>query len=220
MLQESTRPLSKAERRLLLRRSTVPKLGSVYWMRDERRATWVTVSICAVVIVVGVIVRFPLVGAVAASAFALMRFSGYLERRRLRRHNLTHRQKLVEELESGQAYAITCRPQRIIEREEFEDEGAFWIFDGGDGRYLAICGQDYYETPRFPSSHFEVVLGARHRSIVGIRSHGLRMASTLVVKGDGIAWDSFPDGDITVFTAPKDAELPVLMRSLEKATAT
>ena len=92
-----------------------------------------------------------------------MRLSSYRERRRLRRHMLSHRQRLAEELESGSAYAISCCPSRIIERTEFEDEGAFWIFDGGDGRYLAICGQEYYETPRFPSAHFEVIMGSRHK---------------------------------------------------------
>ena len=219
MLQETTRPLSAAERRLLRRRSEVPKLGSVYWMRDERRAALVTASICAAVILIGIFVRFPVVGAVIAGVFGLMRFKGYRERRRLRRHMLALRQRLAEELESGQAHAITCRPSRIIEREEFEDEGALWIFDGGDGRYLAICGQEYYATPRFPSSHFEVVMGALHRMVVGIRSHGSRVPSTLVVKGDDIAWDSFPDRDITVFTAPPNAELPVILRSLETSTA-
>jgi hypothetical protein len=220
MLQETTRPLSDAERRLLRMRSAVPKPGSVYWMRDERRAAMITVSICAVFALIGVLVRFPVVGSVVAGAFALMRFSGYRERRELRRHMLAHRQRLAEELESGQAYAITCRPSRIIEREEFEDEGALWIFDGGNGRYLAICGQEYYGTPRFPSSHFEVVMGARHRLVVGIRSRGLRAPSTLVVKDDDIAWDSFPARDITVFSAPPNAELPLILLSLKTSTAT
>lgn len=219
MLQETTRPLSNAERRLLRMRSAVPKLGSVYWMRDERRAALVTVSICAAFVLIGVLVRFPVVGAIVAGTFALMRFSGYRERRRLRRHMLAHRQRLAEELESGQAYAIICRPSRIIEREEFEDEGSLWIFDGGDGRYLAICGQEYYETPRFPSSHFEVVMGARHRLVVGIRSRGSRAPSTLVVKGDDIPWDNFPERDIIVFSAPPNAELAAILRSLETSTA-
>jgi len=219
MLHETTRPLSEAEQRLLRRRSAVPKIGSVFWMRDERRAALITASICAVIVLLGVLVRFPVIGAIVAGSFALMRFSGYREGRRLRRDMLAHRQRLAEELELGQAHAITCRPSRIIEREEFEDEGALWIFDGGDGRYLAICGQEYYETPRFPSAHFEVVMGARHRSVVGIRSHGLRVPSTVVVKGDDIAWDSFPDRDITVFSAPPNAELPVILRSLETSTA-
>src|SRR5262245_50204716 len=138
MLQETIRPLNEAERRLLRRRSAVPKVGSVYWMRDERRAALITVCICAVIGLIGLLVSFPVVGAVVAGAFALMRFSGYQERQKLRRHMLTHRQRLAEELEAGQAHSIICRPSRIIEREEFEDEGSLWIFDGGDGRYLAI----------------------------------------------------------------------------------
>jgi hypothetical protein len=188
-------------------------------MCDERRACLITVSICAAVVLVGMLVRFPIIGAVVAGTFALMRFSRYRARRKLRRHMLANCQSFAEELEAGQAHSILCRPSRIIEREEFEDEGSFWIFDGGDGRYLAMIGQEYYETPRFPSSHFEVVMGARHRLVLGIRSHGLRMPSALVVNGDEISWDSFPDRDITVFTAPLNAELPVILRSLKAATA-
>jgi hypothetical protein len=219
MLQETTRPLSNAERRLLQRRSAVPKLGSVYWMRDERKGAWVSVSICAATFVIAALVRFPIIGAVVAATFALMRFNGYRQRRQLRRHMLAHRQKFAEDLESGQAHVITCRPTRIIEREEFEDEGALWIFDGGAGRYLVISGQEYYETPRFPSSHFEVVMGARHHLVIGIRSYGLRIPSTLPVTGDDIPWDNFPNSDITVFSAPPNAELPVILRHLEKSTA-
>lgn len=195
----------------------MPKLGSVYWMRDERRAALVTGSICVVIVLTGVMLRCPIAAAVVAGVFAVMRFRGYWERRQLRHHMLAHRQTLAEELESGQARSIVCQPNRIIEREETEDEGALWIFDGGNGLYLAICGQEYYKTPRFPSAHFEVVMGARHGTVIGIRSHGLRVPSTLVVKGDDIPWDSFPDKDITLFSAPPSAELPVILRGLQNA---
>jgi hypothetical protein len=188
-------------------------------MRDESRAALITTSICIAVILIGALTRLVFVGAIIACVFAFMRFNGYRERRRLRRHMLAFRRKLSEELEAGQVYSVVCRPSRIIEREEFEDEGSLWVFDGGDGNYLAICGQEYYETPRFPSSHFEIVMGARHQSVVGIRSHGLRVPSTLVVNGDDIAWKAFPNKNITFFTAPPNAELPVILRSLEKANS-
>jgi hypothetical protein len=197
----------------------MPKIGSVFWMRDERRAVLISASLSAAIVVIGVLAGFPVIGAIVAGSFALMRFGAFRERRRLRRHMLDYRRRLAEELEFGQAYTITCRPNRIIEREEFEDEGAFWIFECSEGRYLAICGQDYYETPRFPSSHFEVVMGARHHSVIGIRSHGSRVPSTLVIKGDEIPWDSFPDRDITLFSASPDAQLPAILRSLEASTA-
>ena len=184
-------------------------------MRDERRAALVTVSLCAAIVLVGVLVRFPGLGAITAGVLALMGLSGYRERRRLRRLVLAYRQRLAEELESGQAHVITCQPIRIIEREEFEDEGALWIFDGGEGRYLAICGQEYYETRRFPSSRFEIVMGSRHGSIIGIRSRHLRVPSTLVVDGNDIPWESFPDGDVTVFDAPRNADLPAILQGLE-----
>lgn len=132
---------------------------------------------------------------------------------------LSYRQNLAEELATGEAHAIKCSPTRIIEREEFEDEGAFWIFDGGDGSYLALCGQEYYESRRFPSSLFEIVLGARHKSFIGIRSKGPRIPSTLIVSGKDISWDTFPGKDITLFRAPANAELPEILRGLGAAYA-
>ena len=218
MLKETIRPLSRAEQRLLRKRSA-PRLGSVYWMRDERRAALITVFISAAIVLIALLARFPIVGAVVAGAFIMIRLGGYRERRRLRRYMLAHRQRFAEELEAGQASVLDCRPSRIIEREEFEDEGALWIFDAGDGSYLAICGQEHYETPRFPSSHFEVVMGTRHKLVIGIRSHGLRAPSTLVVNSNDIAWSNIPDREITVFTAPANAELPLILRSLETSNS-
>jgi hypothetical protein len=183
-------------------------------MRDERRALAWTLGICAALIAAGALFQQLFIASVAAIVFAFARLGGYRERRRLRQDQLSFRQRLAEELEFDTAHSITCRPRRIIEREEFEDEGALWIFDGGEGRYLALCGQDYYETPRFPSSHFEVIIGTRHRIVIGIRSHGMRVPSTTVVTGDEIAWATFPEQDVTIFAAPPDAELPAILDAL------
>lgn len=197
----------------------MPEVGSVVWMQDERRAAFWTIGIAFCVVLLGVLWDFTTVGAVIGIGFVLARFRSYRERRRLRKYMLSHKQKLIEELEAGDAHVITCCPARIIEREEFEDEGAFWIFDGGNGSYLALCGQEYYETPRFPSAQFEIVMGARHKSVIGIRSGGLRIPSTQVVSGDDVAWEMFPAKDITLFQAPANAELPEILRSLGAALA-
>jgi hypothetical protein len=218
MLEEATRPFTRAEQRLLRSRSAMPEVGSVFWMQDERRVGFWTIGIALCVILLGALLSYTVVGAVIGIGFVLVRFNSYRERRRLRKHMLSHKQKLVEELEAGNAYAIACRPARIIEREEFEDEGAFWIFDGGNGSYLALCGQEYYETPRFPSAHFEIVMGARHKSVIGIRSKGLRIPSTQVVSGKDIAWEMFPAKNITLFHAPANAELPAILSSLAAAS--
>ena len=214
MLAEVNRPFSAAERRLLRRRAAIPKVGSVFWMRDERRTLAWTFGICVALFAAGAFFQQLIIASIAAVVFAFARLGGYRDRRRLRQHQLSFRQRLTEELEAGTAYSITCRPKHIIEREEFEDEGALWIFDGGEGRYLALCGQDYYETPRFPSSHFEVVMGARHGTVVGIRSHGPRVPSSAVVSGEDIAWATFPERDVTLFHAPADAELPAILHAL------
>jgi hypothetical protein len=156
MLEEVTRPFTRAEQRLIRRRVLPPKVGTVFWMQDERRLLVRTFTIVAVIMMIGALFHQTLAASILAVLFGFVRFRDYRERRKLCRHHETFRQKMAEDLESGNAYAIICRPKRIFEREEFEDEGAFWIFDGGDGRYMVLCGQSFYETPRFPSAHFEV----------------------------------------------------------------
>jgi hypothetical protein len=219
MLAEVSRPFSAAERRLLRRRATIPKVGSVFWMRDERRTLAWTIGICVALLAVGAFLQQLIVAAVMGAIIALVRLGGYLERRRLRQHQLAFRQRLTEELESENAYTVTCRPTRIIEREEFEDEGTLWIFDGGEGRYLVLCGQDYYSTARFPSSQFEVVMGSLHRTVIGIRSHGPRIQSSKIVSGEQIGWDVFPERDVTLFDAPADAELSTILCALRTSNA-
>jgi hypothetical protein len=219
MLQELTRPFTRAERRLLRRRALPPKVGTVFWMQDERRLLVRTLTIVAVMVLIGALFHQIFAASILAMLFGLVRFRDYRERRKLCRHHETFRQQMAEELESGNAYAVTCRPTRIFEREEFEDEGAFWIFDGGDGRYLILCGQGFYETPRFPSAHFEVVLGARHRMVIGIRSHGLRVPS-INVTGNEIPWDEFPDEEVTMLEAPANSELPAILQALRASKPT
>jgi hypothetical protein len=131
----------------------------------------------------------------------------------------TFHQRLAEELEAGQARVIMCRPVRIFEREEFEDEGSFWIFDGGEGVYLAMCGQDYERTSRFPSSYFEVVLGVRHGTVITIKSHDSHMPSTIVVSGEQVTWRTFPERDVTVFSAGRGSDLLEILEKLGAASA-
>jgi hypothetical protein len=215
VLQELTRPFTEAERRLLRRRSQLPKPGEAYWTQREPRKAVVSVLVCAAIIGLGVAFDFPVVAFIMAGLFAAVRIGGYFERRKVRRHMMTFYRKLADELEAGDARVISCRPVRIFERKEFEDEGAFWIFDGGNGRYLALCGQEHHETPRFPSDHFELILGARHRVFLGVRAKGKRMPSTMVVEGDEISWDTFPEEAVTLFDAPRDGDLPAILRSLD-----
>lgn len=217
MLQESTRPFTQGERRLLRQRSVIPKVGSVYWMQDERRIAFWTIGMSLGVVLLGLLLRFPFVGITLGIGLALLRFSSYRERRTLRQWMLLHRFELAEELSSGQAYSITCSPTRIFEREEFEDEGAAWIFDGGNGRYLALCGQDYYETPRFPSANFEIVMSASRKALIGIRSRGPRIPSTLVVRGSDDSWETLLAKDVMLFDAPAKADLPEILRCLSEA---
>ncbi|HOA63152.1 MAG: hypothetical protein KA191_17560 [Verrucomicrobia bacterium] len=81
MLHETTRPLSEAERRLLRRRSAVPQTGSVFWLENERRVALVTASVGVVIVLARVGAGFPVIDAIVAGTFVLIRFSRYWERR-------------------------------------------------------------------------------------------------------------------------------------------
>lgn len=216
MLQEITRPLSEEEREILSRRrdDCIPVVGSGYWMVDGWRMAFFTILIMSLMMLLAWLVGFFFVGAGVAGFFALMRFANYRRRRKLRTHMAVYGQRLTEDLQSDQAHVIDCRPVRIIEREQFEDEGALWIFDGGDGRYLIMGGQDYEEETDFPSAHFEVVLGTRHRSLIRINSHGDRMQATTLIKGDDVAWQDFPRENIVIFSAPAGADLSQIFTAL------
>jgi hypothetical protein len=214
MIEETQRPYTEAERRLMRKRATTPAPGKVYWMRDERISLARTLGICAAILAAGSYLRTPVTAFMAAVLFTFGCFGGYCHRRRMRAQMRQFSKHLTDELNAGIAQTITCRPARIFEREEIEDEGAVWIFDGGDGRYLALSGQDYYETARFPSTHFEIVMGSRHKTVLGIRCLGVKMPSSTIVSGRGTSWNSIPEADVIPFPARADAELHEVLEAL------
>jgi hypothetical protein len=64
-------------------------------------------------------------------------------------------------LDAGLAanYARVTRiaSDRVVEFEEFEDEGACYAFDAGNGRAVILTGQEFYEDESFPNSDFSIV---------------------------------------------------------------
>lgn len=64
--------------------------------------------------------------------------------------------KYNDALEENKVKVIHCQSERMLEFEEFEDEGAEYLFQVETGRIFHLFGQEYYETGKFPNSDFEL----------------------------------------------------------------
>jgi len=60
-------------------------------------------------------------------------------------------------LEADRAEVYDFRARAFAELEEYEDEGACFAFDLGDGRLAFVVGQRFYPEARFPSLDFSLV---------------------------------------------------------------
>ena len=60
-------------------------------------------------------------------------------------------------LRRNEAHSFDIEAVAYAELEEWEDEGACWAFDLGDGRIVFLTGQEFYPSARFPSLDFSVV---------------------------------------------------------------
>ena len=60
-------------------------------------------------------------------------------------------------LEADRAEVYDIRARAFAQFEEFEDEGACYAFDLGDGRLAFVVGQRFYPAARFPSLDFSLV---------------------------------------------------------------
>ncbi len=64
---------------------------------------------------------------------------------------------LRDALTGGTARVETICSTRFIEVEEFEDEGACYLFEIEDKRLFLLSGQEYYSDSKFPSTDFSLV---------------------------------------------------------------
>jgi hypothetical protein len=94
-------------------------------------------------------------------------------------------------LERGEAASYDIVACAYVEFEEFEDEGACWAFDLGDGRVVFVIGQEYYREDRFPSHDFSIVepLDERGRPAhEWIEKRGEAVAPVRVIPAD-VKWE-------------------------------
>jgi len=60
MIEQENRLFTKAEHRLLSRRARIPALGSVFWMRDERRVLIAALGTATAILVAGLLLHLVL----------------------------------------------------------------------------------------------------------------------------------------------------------------
>lgn len=77
------------------------------------------------------------------------------------RHDLGHVPAMAQGLRSAlardEAEVFDVRASAFAELEEFEDEGACYVFQLDDDHLLFLCGQEFYPSARFPSLDFSLV---------------------------------------------------------------
>ncbi|MGI9037736.1 MAG: hypothetical protein ACR2GQ_02635 [Gemmatimonadota bacterium] len=90
-------------------------------------------------------------------------------------------------LRRGEADAIDVDAVAYAEFEEYEDEGACWAFDLGDGRLLFVRGQEYYRDDDFPSLEFSIVAALDESGAVAlewVESHAPPSPPAVVVPAE------------------------------------
>ncbi len=69
--------------------------------------------------------------------------------------------KIVRELEGAvvmnRACATRITSEQMVEFDEVEDEGACYAFQVAKNKIAFVCGQDFYSSPTFPNTDFEIV---------------------------------------------------------------
>lgn len=215
MVTKTQRPFTAAEIQLLKKRAAEPVIGSRPWLKNEGRSFFWTILIPSGIVVLGWLSGYLVVSLNVAIVVLVARLASWLKRCLEKRRDRIERTRYLDEIDRGIAISIFCRPARIFEWEEFEDEGATWVFDGGSGRYLLLSGQDFEPTRDFPSSSFEVVVGGVHGDLIAIHSCGPRIPATELIN-DANAPVSSEERFFLVFDAPRNADRPEILHILDQ----
>ena len=65
--------------------------------------------------------------------------------------------RMRDALEKGKAREVRITAAKVAEAEEIEDEGACFFFEVSTAQIVALQGQSYYATKRFPNSDFRLI---------------------------------------------------------------
>ncbi len=232
MYHESTRDMSERERQELLeslRFSSPVSAGHTLKWGAMWAAVFVASTVLGIVLLSSdkshvVLVALPLFVTVLASVVSFCGFfvivSNYFNWRKRTRDFHHQSDSLIRSaLEHGKVLSKRVTAQSVITIEEFEDEGAGYIFDVGDGKSLILKGQQYFpvqEDMPWPSSEFEIIRSADAGVWVGIFSSGKPLAPSRVVKMEDCNNDFFwADMEEVVQGTPDEVLATILRRTGE-----
>lgn len=144
-------------------------------------------AVCAGLLVLLIISKFPalLIGIGASvlilAGIVLVFFGGNMVSGWIHWRGVSKRRKadlspaIRDALADGLVEVKRVTANEVIELEEWEDEGAGYIFGLGDGRSLFLKGQRYEpcgDSSVWPNTEFELVRTLKHRLWVGLFCHG------------------------------------------------
>jgi len=154
MLEDFIRPLSSAELRLIeiAIRSVTDRAGR-FLLKLIAASSVVCVALWALTMLVSDTSPMTIT-IVWVGIAAVISAWGYLtEKPRM----LSRTAKLQSALLHNKAHVVRIRSHRMIEFEEREDEGGCYAFELEGGRIVFLRGQDFYSSPKFPSTDFSIV---------------------------------------------------------------
>lgn len=104
------------------------------------------------------------------------------------RHRNRGRQRLIDGvLTHGKVRETAIKASRLWLYEEIEDEGHIYLFELEGGLVAILCGQEFYESSRFPNDDFrinEILAGDGRVVEVLIEKRGGKLAPERRVSGD------------------------------------
>ena len=188
MLKTETREIAQRERNILeaaVREDvpTVTALGTGKWVLVWTGGlcllgllTYGLVSLSPGPIVGTLLAGFLVMAAIGCLYAIIALISGYVHLSRVGRDFQHHDvPEIRKALADGMVRAISVEATAVVTIEEYEDEGAGFVFDVGDGKLLFLKGQQYWpaeEGMAWPNSNFEIVRTVVGNRWVGIFCHG------------------------------------------------
>lgn len=146
--------------------------------------------------------------------------SGYLRWRRYTKD--FHREtapRIRAALENKKVLSKQVAALSVITIEEFEDEGAGYLFDIGEGKSLILKGQQYFpakEDMPWPSSQFEIVRSADEGVWIGLFSSGEPLVPSRVIKMEDCNDDFFWADTEEVVEGTSDEVLARILKDTEE----
>ena len=156
ILESSNRSLTAAERRLL-----DAKIRDLQTRVSRGRKAAITSIAVVVILWILTLVASDVSWPIVTSFWIVVGIGLYLWVRRDLMKDLDVLRRILRGYESARrrdlAEVFEVRSSAFAELEEFEDEGACYVFQIDDDRLVFVVGQEFYPQARFPSHDFSLV---------------------------------------------------------------